>query len=160
MGDFACLIASMDWRSIKRHQCLGVQHTVWIYLRWIDPLTSWLFYLRGVIRNKKRNSILEMIWKARKKTVHILTCAVSAAGPFCLFSVCKHASGCHRGRPEGNIRLIYWSLFSPSSIAGVWWPGYRGTIWQRRRWRRSWAWRWLHWQALIYRPDLWLILCT
>lgn len=38
-GDFACLIASMDWRSIKRRQCLGLQHIVWIYLRWIDPLT-------------------------------------------------------------------------------------------------------------------------
>lgn len=53
---------------------------------------------------------------------------------FCLFSVCKHASGWYRRRLEGNIRLIYWSLFSPSSIAAVWWLGYRGTIWQRKRW--------------------------
>lgn len=29
------------------------------------------------------------------------------------------ASGWHWGRPEGNISLIYWSLFSLSSIAAV-----------------------------------------
>lgn len=33
------------------------------------------------------------------------------------------ASGWHWGRPEGNISLIYWSLFSLSSIAAVWCPG-------------------------------------
>lgn len=52
-------------------------------------------------------------------------------------SVC--AAGWHRRRPEGNISLIYWSLFSLSSIAAVGCPGYGGTIWLRR-WGWSWAW--------------------
>lgn len=83
-------------------------------------------------------TISQTIWKTRNKT--LLDSLVSDAGCFCLFSGCARASGWHRRRPEGNIRLIYWSLFSPSSIAAVWWPGFRGTICQRRGWRQSCAW--------------------
>jgi len=154
MGDFACLIASMDWRSIKRHQSAPYSLNI-LKMDWSIDFPA--FLSEEVIGNKKVSTFLNI----KQRECDVQTVLFLMLDIFCLFRVCKHASsGWHHRSPLGNIRLINWSLFSPSSIAVVWWPGHRGTSWQRKRWRRSLAWRQPHWQALIYRPDLWLILCT
>lgn len=153
MGDFACLIASMDWRSIKRHQSPPYSLNK-LEMDWSIDFPA--FLSEEVIRNE-----WVPFWAQRNKTILVSRQPCFWRWTFfCLCSVCKHASGWHCRSPLGNIKLVYWSLFRPSSIAAVWWPGYRGTIWQRKRWRKSWAWCKPLWQALIYRPDLWLILCT